>query len=101
ASAAPMAASAISCGVIGRGGDIVGGWIEPVTAQGMMTLRFAAMIVCSPFSDIPVGAAPMCGTRDQAAVAQARGYFNRPARLSLGRHQWLGEYSLSGIFTTS
>ena len=39
ASAAPTAASAISRGVIGRCGDIDGVWIEPVTAQVMMTLR--------------------------------------------------------------
>ena len=38
ASAAPMAASAISCAVIGRCGDIEGVWIAPVTAQVMMTL---------------------------------------------------------------
>ena len=43
ASAAPMAASAISCGVTGRCGDIEGVWIEPVTAQVMMTLRGFAM----------------------------------------------------------
>src|SRR5262245_32228635 len=43
ASAAPMAASAISCGVIGRCGDIDGVWIDPVTAQVMMTLRLVAM----------------------------------------------------------
>src|SRR5262252_9367835 len=42
ASAAPMAASAISCGVIGRCGDIDGVWIAPVTAQVMMTLLFLA-----------------------------------------------------------
>ena len=41
ASAAPMAASAISCAVIGICGDIEGVWIEPVTAQVMMTLRGA------------------------------------------------------------
>ena len=39
ASAAPIAASAISSGVTGRYGDIEGVWIEPVTAQVMMTLR--------------------------------------------------------------
>src|SRR5579859_3077553 len=43
ASAAPTAASAISSAVIGRCGDMVGVWIEPVTAQVMMTLR-AAMV---------------------------------------------------------
>src|SRR5512145_2535360 len=45
ASAAPMAASAISSAVIGRCGDIDGVWIEPVTAQVMMTLRALAMSV--------------------------------------------------------
>src|SRR5215207_1156317 len=44
ASAAPIAASAISSGVIGRCGDIVGVWIAPVTAQVMMTLRFAMSV---------------------------------------------------------
>ena len=43
ASAAPMAASAISLAVIGKCGDIDGVWIEPVTAQVMMTLRPLAM----------------------------------------------------------
>jgi hypothetical protein len=43
ASAAPMAASAISDDVIGRCGDIDGVWIEPVTAQVMITLRDLAM----------------------------------------------------------
>ena len=47
ASAAPMAASAISLAVIGRCGDIDGVWIEPVTAQVMMTLRPLAMGVSS------------------------------------------------------
>src|SRR5260221_13490756 len=40
--AAPIAPSAISSGVIGRCGDIVGVWIAPVTAQVMMTLPCAA-----------------------------------------------------------
>ena len=43
ASAAPIALSAISCAVTGRCGDIDGVWIEPVTAQVMMTLRDFAM----------------------------------------------------------
>src|SRR5262245_7562998 len=43
ASAAPIAASAISCAVIGRCGDMVGVWIDPVTAQVMMTFRLAAI----------------------------------------------------------
>src|SRR6266478_1766851 len=47
ASAAPMAASAISLAVMGRCGDIEGVWIEPVTAQEMMTLRALAMGVSS------------------------------------------------------
>src|SRR5512132_2811749 len=43
---APIAPSAISAGVIGRYGVIVGVWIAPVTAQVMMTLsRGAAMVV--------------------------------------------------------
>jgi hypothetical protein len=43
ASAAPIAASAICSGVIGRCGDMVGVWIAPVIAQVMMTLLFFAM----------------------------------------------------------
>jgi hypothetical protein len=38
-----MAASAISCDVTGKCGDIDGVWIEPVTAQVMMTFRDFAM----------------------------------------------------------
>src|SRR4030095_7390564 len=45
ASAAATAASAISCGVTGKCGDIDGVWIEPVIAQVMMTLRVWAMVV--------------------------------------------------------
>ena len=43
ASAAPMAASAISSGETGRYGDMDGVWMAPVTALVMMTLRAAAM----------------------------------------------------------
>jgi hypothetical protein len=46
ASAAPIAASAISAAVTGKADDIDGVWIAPVTAQVMMTLRFWAMM-CS------------------------------------------------------
>src|SRR6478735_1675608 len=45
ARAASIAAFAISSGVIGRWGDMVGVWIEPVTAHVMMTLPCAAAIV--------------------------------------------------------
>src|SRR4051812_10597186 len=45
--AAPIAASAISSGVIGRYGDMLGVWIDPVTAQVMMTLPCAAAIVAA------------------------------------------------------
>src|SRR5205814_4824153 len=44
ACAAPIAPAAISSGVTGRCGDIVGVWIAPVTAQVMMTLPCAAAI---------------------------------------------------------
>src|SRR5258705_907788 len=43
--AAPIAPSAISSGVIGRCGDMLGVWIAPVTAQVTMTLPCAADIV--------------------------------------------------------
>jgi hypothetical protein len=38
---------AISAGVTGRCGDMLGVWIDPVTAQVMMTLPCAAAIVFS------------------------------------------------------
>ena len=41
ASAAATPSAAISSGVIGRCGDMVGVWIDPVTAQVMMTLLMA------------------------------------------------------------
>src|SRR5690349_15005378 len=44
ASAAPIAASAISLAVTGIAGDIDGVWIEPVTAQVMITLFFLAIV---------------------------------------------------------
>ena len=56
ASAAPTAASAISSGVIGRCGDMLGVWIAPVTAQVMMTLCFA-MSSQSPWAFLVVTAA--------------------------------------------
>src|SRR5512135_1288077 len=43
ASAAPIAASAISAGVIGRCGDMVGVWIDPVTAQVIITRSLLAI----------------------------------------------------------
>ena len=45
ASNAPTDASAISCAVTGRYGDIDGVWIAPVTAQVMMTFFWADMQV--------------------------------------------------------
>src|SRR5215831_16127165 len=45
ASAAAIDCWAISAGVIGRWGDIVGVWIEPVTAHVMITLRLLAMVL--------------------------------------------------------
>jgi hypothetical protein len=45
--AAAIDSSAISRGVIGRCADIVGVWIEPVTAQVMMTFRCAAAMLSS------------------------------------------------------
>src|SRR5581483_9781711 len=48
ASAAPIAASAISLAVIGRCGDMVGVWIDPVTAQVMITRSLLAIFVFLP-----------------------------------------------------
>ena len=49
ASAAAIDASAICSGVIGRYGVMVGVWIDPVTAQVMMTFRPAGAIQNSSF----------------------------------------------------
>src|SRR5262249_21330191 len=49
ASDAPIAASAISCEVIGICGDMVGVWIDPVTAQVMMTLLPLAIGFLPPY----------------------------------------------------
>src|SRR5579872_3298570 len=49
ASAAPIAASAISVGVIGRCGDMVGVWIDPVTAQVMITRSLFAIVFLPSF----------------------------------------------------
>ena len=46
----PIAASAISSAVTGRCGDIDGVWIEPVTAQVMITFR-ALMRTFLPLSN--------------------------------------------------
>src|ERR1051326_4259347 len=47
ASAASIDCRAISSGVKGRYGDMVGVWIEPVTAQEMMTLSWVLDTVAS------------------------------------------------------
>ena len=62
ASAAPIAASAISSAVIGRCGDMEGVWIEPVTAQVMMTLPLSAM--CPSFR-FPMSLAARALVRDE------------------------------------
>src|SRR5436305_3581092 len=69
ASAAPTAASAISSAVTGRCGDIEGVWIEPVTAQVMMTLRVLAMVLPVSGSDVFCGFLLVRGKRHQPAVA--------------------------------
>src|SRR6185503_19103918 len=53
ASAAPIAASAISCAVTGRCGDIDGVWIEPVTAQVMMTLLLLLLATVHSLETLP------------------------------------------------
>ena len=70
--AAPTAASAISSGVTGRCGDMLGVWIAPVTAQVMMTLRLVAMLSVSPV--------PAC------APARRRGVRRATASAPAGRH---------------
>src|SRR5438874_10228902 len=58
--AAAIAACAISSGVIGRCGDMLGVWIEPVTAQVMMTLPWAAAIVGFDYRGGTMRAAILC-----------------------------------------
>lgn len=60
----PIAASAISCAVIGRWGDIEGVWIAPVTAQVMMTLA-----IPSPFRPPGYAARPTAATSIPKSVA--------------------------------
>src|SRR5665213_1454415 len=62
ASAAPIACSATSTGVSGRYGLIVGVWIDPVTAQVMMTFPDLAM-TASDSDGLTVVALP-CGGQD-------------------------------------
>src|SRR5262249_30706587 len=81
ASAATRASRVISSGVMGRCGDMVGVWMAPVTAQVMMTFRFAGMLP-SVFADlvrrsgallrdIPRRRALMRSQRHEAPVAPA------------------------------
>src|SRR5262245_34906282 len=73
ASAAPIAALAISSGVTGRWDDMEGVWIAPVTAQVTMTLRVAAMTNSILFllANILVGTPLVRAQRHQAAIAPA------------------------------
>src|ERR1700730_14041888 len=43
-----MESAAICAGVIGRYGDMVGVWMDPVTAQVMMTLGAGRMMLLRP-----------------------------------------------------
>src|SRR5437870_5455958 len=67
ASAAAIASRAISSGVSGRCGLIVGVWIDPVTAQVMTTLPRRGMLapLCSPCSN-GAGAPPRAVRRNTA-----------------------------------
>ncbi len=69
ASAAPIAASAISSAVTGRWGDIDGVWIAPVTAQVMMTLLLTPCRPPVSSANVLVRAPLVRGERHQAAVA--------------------------------
>ena len=81
ASAAPIAASAISDGVIGRCGVIVGVWIEPVTAQVMMTFWPAAIFLLR-WLDVPScrPRALELGGRRRAVSIRGGGLGRRPGR---------------------
>ena len=47
-----MESAAICAGVMGRYGDIVGVWIDPVTAQVMMTLLARRMRDYAPYLEL-------------------------------------------------
>src|SRR3712207_1489859 len=67
ASAAPTAASAISCGDTGRYFDIDGVWMAPVTALVMITLRACDMTDLSPNGWWSVSAGPVPGVAPHPA----------------------------------
>src|ERR1700730_9254996 len=96
ASAAATAASAISFGVIGRYGDIDGVWMAPVTAQVMITLRCALIVIllhrnlvrmpCAGATQAGVDRASACGPRAPSRPVDRRArpppwrHWHRPPR---------------------
>ena len=80
ASAASIDARAISSGVMGKYGVIVGVWIEPVTAQVMMTLRPA-------FGRMDVFPAGMSNTPENLLPGESRYLFQRLFHTSDGMRQ--------------
>src|SRR5581483_1191658 len=102
ASAAPMAASAISSAVIGRCGDIDGVWIDPVTAHVMMTLRPLAMCVSPLAGALEFGPHPR---RDGARLRRCGPPVNLANRRVAGAARGLHERAAclrrcSGLGTT-
>ena len=83
ASAAPIAASAISSAVTGRCGDIDGVWIAPVTAQVMMTLLLCATFPLPRSLSAPRRISTASSARCKVAGAPRNG--KRPAHGQAGR----------------
>src|SRR6185312_8251099 len=81
ASAAPNAASAISCAVTGRCGDIDGVWIAPVTAQVMITLLLVFLGLWATARSLTVR--PILSNRRPGPKAPSHG-MPRCRRLLLG-----------------
>src|ERR1700722_1529635 len=90
ASAAPIAASAISSGVTGRCGDIDGVWIAPVTAQVMMTLSSVLISSLSAGNGL-CGLLLVGGQGHQPAIAPSLAF------LQLAGRQLLAAFSFDVI----
>src|SRR5690606_3425290 len=91
ASEAPTAASTISLGVIGRYGLMVGVWIEPVTAQVMMTFLSPdiASLLREEFRCAPQGASARQSSVRQPSLTGAPGSrLGTPDRLGILTTSW-------------
>src|SRR5436190_21948807 len=91
ACAAPIAAAAISSGVIGRCGGMLGVWIEPVTAHVMMTLPWAAAIVVLPEGGILARLQLEAAVHHQVLAGDEARFFRGEEKRRVGDVLRLGE----------